>query len=186
MPEFYEIHDSKIESLAWDGTALELTLYAVCTVSNGVEPLSYGRQRILLRFENATLTGDKAEPEIWLLEGKFECESEDSIATGHGNGCIVASLGEAKVVHMHLFGRNEETIEYPTFDVRSESMTLRKLGPVDWSKGKQLSSGRRIIGMGAFDSGIGDLATNKAHMKGFGLSSKTRRELGIDPPARQK
>ena len=30
---------------------------------------------------------------------------------------------------------------------------------------------RRLIGIGVFDSGVGDLATNKEHMKDFGVKS---------------
>jgi Ribbon-helix-helix protein, copG family len=36
---------------------------------------------------------------------------------------------------------------------------------------------RKIIGAGQFDSGIGDLATNKKHMQGFGLSRTERLKL---------
>jgi hypothetical protein len=34
---------------------------------------------------------------------------------------------------------------------------------------------RKIIGQGEFDSGVTDLATNKAHMEGFGQKSMGRR-----------
>jgi hypothetical protein len=36
---------------------------------------------------------------------------------------------------------------------------------------------REIIGAGQFDSGIGDLVTNKKHMEGFGLSRLDRLKL---------
>jgi len=36
---------------------------------------------------------------------------------------------------------------------------------------------RGIIGAGMFDSGIGDLSTNKKHMEGFGLSRLDRLKL---------
>lgn len=39
------------------------------------------------------------------------------------------------------------------------------------------SKPRRIIGQGEFDSGVGDLATNKKHMEGFGLTRLQRIEL---------
>jgi len=35
----------------------------------------------------------------------------------------------------------------------------------------------KIIGAGEFDSGIGDLSTNKKHMEGFGLTRLQRLKL---------
>jgi len=36
---------------------------------------------------------------------------------------------------------------------------------------------RELIGAGQFDSGVGDLATNKKHMEGFGLTRHQRLEV---------
>jgi Arc/MetJ-type ribon-helix-helix transcriptional regulator len=36
---------------------------------------------------------------------------------------------------------------------------------------------REFIGAGKFDSGVSDLATNKKHMEGFGLTRLQRQEL---------
>ena len=35
----------------------------------------------------------------------------------------------------------------------------------------------RLIGIGSFDSGIGDLATNKKYMEGFGMTGPQKRAL---------
>ncbi len=175
MTAFYEIHDSVIESLVWDESALESTLSAVLTVPVDDKPLGYGRQKILLRIESASLTGDKVEPEIWLLDGSFECKGEDSYEEDRVNGCIAASLQYARDVRfVQLFGMNEDTNEYPTFDVHGGSMTLTRLGPVEWASKFQpeLRAPRKFIGAGAFDSGLSDLATNKKYMGDFGHHSK--------------
>jgi hypothetical protein len=42
---------------------------------------------------------------------------------------------------------------------------------------------KKFIGLGQFDSGIGDLATNKKHMEGFGLSREDRLKLERSKPA---
>jgi len=36
---------------------------------------------------------------------------------------------------------------------------------------------KKFIGLGKYDSGIGDLSTNKKHMEGFGLTRAQRLEL---------
>ena len=36
---------------------------------------------------------------------------------------------------------------------------------------------KKFLGIGEFDSGIGDLATNKKHMQGFGLTRLQRLKL---------
>jgi hypothetical protein len=36
---------------------------------------------------------------------------------------------------------------------------------------------KKFLGIGKFDSGIGDLATNKKHMEGFGLTRLQRLKL---------
>jgi Arc/MetJ-type ribon-helix-helix transcriptional regulator len=36
---------------------------------------------------------------------------------------------------------------------------------------------RKFIGLGEFDSGVDDLATNKKHMEGFGLTRTEREKL---------
>lgn len=36
---------------------------------------------------------------------------------------------------------------------------------------------KKFLGVGEFDSGIGDLATNKKHMEGFGLTRLQRLKL---------
>lgn len=154
MPAFYEIHDSILERLEWDGSVLELTFRAISTLSDNDSPLACGRQRIVLRIENATLTGDKVEPEIWLLDGDFVCESQISHEQDQGNGVIAASLERAERIHLHLFGENEDTREFPTFDIHGDSLTLRKLEAVRWSK-KYIpviqSAGAKTLGIGAFD-----------------------------------
>ena len=179
MTAFYEIHDSVIESLVWDESALELTLSAVLTIPVDNKPLGYGRQKILLRIESASLTGDKLKPEIWLLDGSFECEGEDSHEEDRVNGCIAASLQYAREVRfVQLFGMNEDTHEYPAFDIRGKSMMLIKLGPIEWISAYQpgLRAPRKFIGTGAFDSGLSDLATNKKYLEYLGLKSMGRPE----------
>jgi Arc/MetJ-type ribon-helix-helix transcriptional regulator len=42
---------------------------------------------------------------------------------------------------------------------------------------------KKFIGLGQFDSGIGDLATNKKHMEGFGLSREDRLKRERSKPA---
>lgn len=133
MPAFYEIHDSILENLEWNGAALELTLHAVCTLSDSNAPLAWGRQRIVLRIEPASITGDKFESEIWLLDGEFNCGSQVSKVDDQIRGCIAASLKEAQDIHLLVAGMNEDTQEYLTFDIRGESMTLLRQELVEWS-----------------------------------------------------
>ena len=174
MPAFYEFHDSILERLEWDGPALELTLNAVTTLADDNAPLAWGRQRIVLRIEDATLTGDTVEPEIWLLEGNLKSDGQDSLEQDQMQGDIAAALESATRISLHLFGMNEETQAYPTFDISGQSLTLRKLNLVEWSP-KHIpvvkSPGAKFLGIGAFDSGISDLATNKAHLRDFGVKS---------------
>ncbi len=74
----------------------------------------------------------------------------------------------AKIVHARLDNESEEllaTLERALGLNQSEVIreALRSLAAR--SSGKR---GRRIIGLGRFRSGVGDLATNKKHLVGFG------------------
>lgn len=44
--------------------------------------------------------------------------------------------------------------------------------------------GTRIIGVGKYASGVGDLATNKKHMEGFGLSRQARLKVSRSSESR--
>lgn len=132
---FYEFHDSILESLEWNGTTLTCVLNAVYTVSNQEKPLVWGRQRLQLSLEQAEISGEKAEPTIWLLDGKLECESHDTSPIDQlGVYDIPASLVQAQRVRISLFGENEDTHEFPRFEIRGNSMLVRKFDRVEWSE----------------------------------------------------
>ena len=134
LAAFYEFHDSILESFVWHGAELKIVLNAVSTLSNGSEPVAYGRQRIELCMDEAVLSGDKVESTIWLLEGEMECENQDSDAIDRVDiGLIPASLKYARNVCIRLFGENEDTGEFPTFEIKSLSLILNKLGVGNWS-----------------------------------------------------
>jgi hypothetical protein len=57
----------------------------------------------------------------------------------------------------------------PSEIVRASLRLMLKHYPVPGKK--------KFIGIGKFESGIGDLATNKKHMEGFGLTRLQRLEL---------
>jgi len=69
-------------------------------------------------------------------------------------------------------------------DEKSQAALKRVASQLGWSTSKVVREGihlveqrhaaprvRRLIGIGLFDSGISDLATNKEHMKDFGVKS---------------
>jgi len=166
MSAFYEIHDSILEDITWRNSALELTLDGFCTLSNDTKPLACGSQKLLLRIEDAQMTGDVVEPPLWLLDGHFTCESEDSNERDRGFGNIAASLGCATLPHLHLFGMNESLQVYPTFDIRGQSMTLQKISVVEWRTEHEAiiqQPSSKVLGAGAFASGVSDLESDKAH-----------------------
>jgi hypothetical protein len=132
MAEFYEIHDSKLKKIAWNGDQAQVTLSAVIIVADDEKMLRSGWQLIQLNLNQAIMTGDPVNSEVWLYEGTFVTETEDSRPEDRGNGCIAASLKHAIGVHLHLSGHAEDRNEYPTFDIRGQSMTLETLSPVEW------------------------------------------------------
>lgn len=132
MAEFYEIHDSVLQKIFPDGERLQLTLSAVVVVADEEKMLRSGRQLIQLSLNQAIMTGDPINSAVWLLEGTFTNESEDSRLEDRGNGCIAASLKGANKVHLHLFGHEEDSGRYPVFDIRGQSLELKTLSPVIW------------------------------------------------------
>ncbi len=69
-------------------------------------------------------------------------------------------------------------------DAKTQAALERVASRLGWSTSKVLREGihlveerhsaprvRRLIGIGMFASGVGDLATNKEHMKDFGVKS---------------
>jgi hypothetical protein len=132
MAGFYEIHDSKLKKIAWDGDQAQITLSAVIIVADGEKMLRSGWQLIQLNLNQAIMTGDPVNSEVWLYEGTFVAETEDSHPEDRGDGCIAASLKHATGVHLHLFGHAEDANEYPTFDIRGQSMTLKTLSTIGW------------------------------------------------------
>ena len=134
MAEFYEIHDSKFKKIVWDGDQGQVTLSAVIIVADEEKMLRSGWQLIQLNMNQAVMTGDPVNAEVWLYDGTFVTESEDSHPEDRGNGCIAVSLRYATGVHLHLFGHAEDVGEYPAFDILAQSMTLEVRSAIEWEK----------------------------------------------------
>jgi hypothetical protein len=88
---------------------------------------------------------------------------------------IPASLSGCVDVEISLEGYDKTTSKHESLRIRGKSAAITHKGEarfvekLPWWNGKGYAESRpRLIGVGEFDSGISDLATNKKYMEGFG------------------
>lgn len=130
MPSFYAIRDSILQSIEQDAARIIVNLRAIRNdVQEGqTVPSSLLRQDIRLIFDNAQMEIDSANLPTWLMEGSFRCDSLDAGQSGSPAGsAIPASLCSATRAHLVLSGLLEDSGEYITIDIRSDSLTLEQL-----------------------------------------------------------
>ncbi|KAA6463189.1 hypothetical protein DYQ86_07675 [Acidobacteria bacterium AB60] len=122
MPSFYEIHDSTLEKISTAEGSLELTLKAIRidwpTPGFDLDGETFS-QRILIRFEDVSVSVDSSSVLEQLLDGSFAAELSDaSPADDLKDGyTIPASMRTAENVHTVLAGQDESGHEYITMDI---------------------------------------------------------------------
>jgi hypothetical protein len=131
MAAFFEIHDSILKGVAWNGTQLSLSLRAVRT--EWAEELGVGLgktyyQLIRVDIENAQMEVDSPNLPNWLLNGSYKAASQIANAEDIEEDSIPASLVQASGIELQLEGMNEDTHEYITIKARGRSMSVAFLG----------------------------------------------------------
>jgi hypothetical protein len=126
----YAIRDSILESIEQDAARVTLNLRAIRNDAPDGKSAAPNllRQQIRLVFEGAQMEIDSSNLPTWLLEGSFRC---DELGDGQPGvqvaNAIPASLRSAAGVHLVLSGLLEDSGEYITIDLRSETLTLEPL-----------------------------------------------------------
>ena len=130
MPSFYVIRDSILQSIEQDAARITVNLRAIRNdLQEGQNaPSNLLRQDIRLIFDNAQMEIDSSNLPTWLLEGSFRCDTLDAGQPGVPTGSFIpATLCSATGVHLVLSGLLEDSGEYITIDIRSDSLTLEQL-----------------------------------------------------------
>jgi hypothetical protein len=131
MAAFFEIHDSILKGIAWNGAQLRLSLRAVrdeWTEEIGVGLGKTYYQEIRLEIESAQMEVDSPNLPIWLLSGSYKAANQIANAEDIDRDSIPVSLVRADEIELQLEGMNEDTQEYITIKTRGESMSIAFLG----------------------------------------------------------
>ncbi len=131
MAAFFEIHDSQLKGISWNGSQLSLRFRAVrneWTERIGVGTGKTYYQDIELLIQDAEMDLDSPNLPIWLLDGSYRAASQIAGAEDIEDGYIPASLVRADEAELQLEGMNEDTQEYIAVRARGGSMTLVFLG----------------------------------------------------------
>ncbi|MDE3201600.1 MAG: hypothetical protein KGN79_11850 [Acidobacteriota bacterium] len=131
MPSFYAIRDSILVAIEQDAPHVSIHLRAIRNEANDGKAAAPGllRQEIRLAFENAEMEIDSSNLPTYLLEGSFSCESVDTDQPGIATENVIpATIHSATGVKLSLSGLLEDSGEYITINVNSESLKLEPLG----------------------------------------------------------
>jgi hypothetical protein len=186
MTEFYEFHDSSLEQIDHSAETVILKIDAyrhtwpdgfdVNSGTGWMQPIVITINEPFVEFE---FTSFPVEIYTGSLKAtRLEANHEDI----HGDE-IPASLIGALDVEIYLEGHEETTNEYKGMRIRGKSAAITHKGEARfveklpwWRKKGNAETKPKLIGVGLYESGVGDLATNKKHMKGFGEKSMGRKE----------
>jgi ribose 5-phosphate isomerase len=131
MAAFFEIHDSQLKGVSWNGNRLSLRLHAVRDQwANGIG-VGTGKtyyQDIELLIQGAKMEPDSLNLPVWLLNGAYKAAAQIANAEDIEEDCIPVSLVRADGIELQLEGMNEDTQEYITIKAQGESMSLAILG----------------------------------------------------------
>lgn len=178
MAEFYEFHDAHLEQIEHRGQKVILKMQAY----KHVWPDGYDVNSGTGWMQQIEITIEGAEPEfefssfpVDIYDGKLKATSILATPEDIQGDMIPASLSGAVDVEIYMEGYEELTDEYKGMRIRGISAAITHKGDVRfieklpwWKKNGENASQPKMIGVGEFDSGIPDLATNKKHMEGFG------------------
>jgi hypothetical protein len=131
VTSFYAIRDSILVSIEQDAPHVTIHLRAIRNDAQDGKAAASGllRQEIRLIFENAQMEIDSSNLPTWLLEGSFSCETLDTDQPGISTENVIpANMHSATGVKVALSGLLEDSGEYITINVRSESLKLEPLG----------------------------------------------------------
>jgi hypothetical protein len=131
MAAFFEIHDSVLKGIGWNGTQLSLNLRAVR--DEWAEELGVGLgktyyQEVRLEIDSAQMEVDSSNLPKWLLNGSYKAAYQIANAEDIEKDSIPASLVRADEIELQLEGMNEDTHEYVTIKIRGKSMSIAFLG----------------------------------------------------------
>jgi hypothetical protein len=184
MAEFYEFHDSVLEGMESTDGKLVLRFKAYLHPQpNELDERSWTgwTQRIAITVDNPIVESAFIHFPVQIYDGSLEAahleaRPEDIVGTE-----IPASLSSTSKLEIKIFGCGSDGDEYKDMVIRGTSAAITsKREPIfveKWLRdGADVATRPRLIGVGEFDSGLPDLATNKKYMEGFGQKSMGRRD----------
>jgi hypothetical protein len=191
MAEFYEFHDSILEGIESSDGKLVLRFKAYLHLQpNELDERSWTgwTQRIAITVDNPVVESAFNHFPVQIYDGSLEAANlearpEDIVGTE-----IPASLCSTSKLEIKIFGCGSDGDEYKDMVIRGTSAGITsKKEPIfveKWLRdGADVATLPRLIGVGEFDSGLPDLATNKKYMEGFGSYKKSNRNPASTPKA---
>ena len=185
MAGFYEFHDSVLNSIEFGDRQLILKIEAYRQMWRDGYDINDGTgstQSIEITVHEPVVEYAFSSFPVELGDGSLKAEKLVADPSDVVGDLIPASLKHSISVEICLEGREELTGEYKGMRIRRVSAAITNKGEVEFVE--ELVGTKRVdrffgkskmLGVGAFDSGITDLASNKDHLRDFGLKSMGNR-----------
>ena len=176
MAEFYEFHDSKLEGIEHLNRCLVLHFKAYLHIQPEDQDENAWTgwvQKIDITVDDPVVESAFIHYPVQIYDGSLKAASLDAKPEDIVGEEIPASLRSASEVEICIFGQGDDRDEYKDMVVRGASAAVTFKGDPKfvekWCTAEFTGPTRRkLIGVGEFDSGLTDLATNKKYMEGFG------------------
>ena len=188
MTEFYEFHDSDLIQIEHHTHMLILKMDAYKHVWPDGYDVNSGTgwmQEIEITIDEPVVDVEPTSFPVEIINGNLKSDSiqadpEDFLGNTFE---IPASLSGSGDIEISLEGYCDTTSTHESMKIRGKSAAITHKGEARfieklpwWNRKDNAESKTRLIGIGEFDSGLPDLATNKKYMEGFGQKSMGRRD----------
>jgi hypothetical protein len=180
MAEFYEFHDSILEGMEHLDGKLVLRFRAYLHLQpedQGEDAWTGWVQRIEVTLDDPVVELPFLHYPVQIYEGSLKAAHIDARPEDIVGDEIPASLRSACNVEICIFGQGCNGEEYKDMVVQGASAAITFKGePKFVEKWRHTESieptDGKIMGIGEYDFGLPDLATNKKYMERFGQKSK--------------
>jgi hypothetical protein len=180
MTEFYEFHDSDLVQIEHRAQKLVLKMDAYKHIWPDGYDVNSGTgwmQEIEITIDEPVVDVEPASLPMQIDSGSLKANNlQANLEDILGNSFeIPASLSGSDDVQIDLKGYDKTTSEPVAVRIRGKSAAITHKGEARfveklpwWNRKDNAGPKPKMIGVGMFDSGIPDLATNKKYMEGFG------------------
>ncbi len=187
MTEFYEFHDSELVLIEYRAQKLVLKMDAYKHVWPDGYDANSGTgwmQEIEITIDGPIVDVEPSSLPMQIASGSLKANNlQANLEDILGNSFeIPASLSGSDAVQIALEGYDKTISKPVSMRIRGKSAAITHKGEARfveklpwWNRKDNAEPKPKMIGVGMFDSGIPDLATNKKYMEGFGEHSMGRK-----------